>query len=146
MPWQDHVSADVVSTIKKLKDRKKTLNRFKASYTVFTMFTYALSLLLLFSIYQQLSRIGNKSNLMEFVGTIAGNRSFLLVFVLSICGHTYQRYLKGQYETAKKKYEALRHETIDWMQTTWWKSMSSDLKDEISDEMNGDDINISYKN
>lgn len=143
MAWRDLIPNDARKTFDTLIDRKKKLDNCKSRAAFCALLCLFCFLLFGIVYYRNIGTIhGSFASLYEGV---ANNSFLLLLLSVFIVSFVYLYVLAKEIDKAKKKYETLREETVDRFDTTWRKSISFEIRNEISREMNSYDINIDYK-
>lgn len=146
MSWRDEVSKDAVLMLDTLVNRKKQLDGLKAKLALHSFLTFVSVIIFAFLLYNETfgSEVSDPFIILE---RMIDNKFLLVILAVLLVCYFYTNRLAKEISDMKKKLEALRIETIEKFDTTWIKSISSNVRDEISSDFaNQFGINIVYKN
>jgi type III secretory pathway component EscU len=138
------ISEDAQKMLNTLEERKQKMDNLKKRRDC--LFIFLFLLITAFIVYFYLTTFSSTTNTpLSLLNKLTENslNMFLLIAVVTL--YTYSIQYAGKAEKAKKKYEDLRVEVIDRLYSTWIKTKHSDMRDEISRNMNDKGINVRYK-
>ncbi|OPH48860.1 hypothetical protein BC351_38085 [Paenibacillus ferrarius] len=144
--WPElNLSDDASKLLVELRDRKNKWDKLKATQPIYAILTAVFILYFLITFYRKvlLPSGGNALSILDLVisnSLLSGS----LLACISLFLFTRNRVM--QIEKAKTKYENLRIETIEKLDTSWLKDVKSEARDQISSFLYDEyDINIVFK-
>ncbi|WP_174614708.1 DUF2663 family protein [Virgibacillus ihumii] len=142
--WRDHVSNDTIIILNELISIKNDIKEFKiAQNTSFKIAMISSAMLVAYAslfIWAQ-----SEENILYAVTALLTNVYHLVLLIIP--GYYYSKHLHyhSLIDKKKKQLENLRLEVIDYLKNTWYINEYSGIRDEISDELGEDGINVRYK-
>ncbi|MEW9698369.1 DUF2663 family protein [Paenibacillus sp. SI8] len=146
MNWSElNLSYDTQKLLEDLIDRKEKWDRLKKSQLFYLMAAAGLCLLFARTFYLNMM-LGSGGNTIAMLDILLSNKSVLFTFIASVAAIIYVRNEVNKVEKAKKKYESLREEAIDKLDSSWLRNVKSETREHVSAYMKvKHDINIVYK-
>ncbi|UKS24260.1 YpbF family protein [Paenibacillus sp. HWE-109] len=144
--WPElNLSDDANKLLEELKARKQKWDKLKAIQPVFAIVTAAFVFFFIYTFYRKVLVISG-GNALAILDLVISNPLFSGSLLISISLFLFTRNRMNQIEKAKSKYEDLRIEAIERLDTSWLKDVKSESRDQISSFLHQEyDINIVHK-
>jgi len=142
--WRDYVTDDTKIMLSELKEKHKNIHELTTKRSFYSNIAGASVVLLiiyaLFFIWNQ-----SQESILFVVSNFLGNYVHLIWIIIT--GYFY--FMKSHYQSLIKDekllLESLRVEMIDHLKNTWYINKYSYIRDEISKELAGEEIDLRYK-
>ncbi|MEC5423228.1 DUF2663 family protein [Virgibacillus sp. C22-A2] len=142
--WRNKVTEDTQIMLETLLDKKKETDGLFSRYELYNNLTMILAVLFViytpFFLYFQ-----HEENILFLITDFIMNIFHIIWFVIIAYFHLKQLGYLANAEKFKKKFEALRVETIEHLNNTWYINEHSPTRDQISRYMEQYGINVRYK-
>ncbi|NEW07703.1 DUF2663 family protein [Paenibacillus sp. SYP-B3998] len=147
MKWSElNLSEDTSKMLDELQERKIKLDKLRSSLPIYVMVAACLCVYFTLIFYRTIL-ISSGGNVMAMLDMLLANRYMVFSLLGCITFVMMMRNVMSKIETAKKKYENLRVETIDKLDHSCLINSDSQTRDQVSSLMKvKHDINLVYKN
>jgi hypothetical protein len=144
--WSElNLSEDTKKMLEDLIERKKKWERRKKVRFFCFALTTGLCYFFAYTFYLNIM-LGSGGNVMAMLDMIFSYRQVTFSFLASILSIMVARNEVNKAEKAKKKYENLREEAIDKLDSSWLRNVKSETREQVSKFMKVQyDINLVYK-
>ncbi|WP_077328882.1 DUF2663 family protein [Virgibacillus siamensis] len=140
--WEDYVTNDTLNMICKLKEINEKINEKRNKITHYSKI--AMCSISAFCIYA-LTYVYFQDNILFGTANFLSNFYHLTWIAFTILIFLKLNNANSEISKLEKKLENLRQETIDHLKNTWYISEHTDIRDQISDYMKNQGINLNYK-
>lgn len=147
MIWKELQLSDeeiiILETLGKRKEKLDKLENLMLVVKILYFFVLIVTLTLLYRIMN----LPEERSIVNLINSLKIHSEFIWIVIFSIIFlQTYQSALKVKIDKHKDKYESLRVETVDLLNTTWIWRMNLDTREKIAKIMKEKyDVNVFYK-
>lgn len=141
-PWKNYVTNDTLNMIRRLQEINEKISEKRNKKTLYLQITIFSTIA--FCIYAFIY-LYSQDNILFGSANFLSNVYHIIWIAVTIFIILKQKNALSEISKLEKNLENLRLETIDHLKSTWYKSEHSDIKDQISEYMKNQGINLNFK-